>query len=90
MTYSREQNLQILQRAPTQTLVFWDDDIGPKWFGLTTPDIEASGFQLLRVRQYALPGVLPRDKIDGGPLTRRIELTLLYKPDDRVEAAGKH
>jgi hypothetical protein len=85
MTHSREQNLQILQAAPAQTLVFWDDDIGPKWFGLTTHDIEAAGFQVLRVRQYALPCVLPRGKIDGEQLTRRIELSLLYKPGDRVE-----
>jgi hypothetical protein len=90
MTYSRERNLQILQRAPTQTLVFWDDDIGPRWFGLTTRDIEAAGFQLLRIRQYALAGVLPRGQVDGEQLTRRVELSLLYKPGDRVEPSGTH
>jgi hypothetical protein len=90
MTYNREQNLQILQRAPAGTLVFWDNDLGPRWFRLTAHDIEATGFQPLRVRQYELPGVLPRDRTEGEQLTRRIELSLLYKPADRVETSGAH
>ena len=37
MSEDRERNLQILQRAPPQTLVFWDDNIGPNWFRSQRP-----------------------------------------------------
>jgi hypothetical protein len=80
MTEDRERNLQVLQNAPPQTLVFWDDNVGPKWFGLSTREIQESGFQLLRVRQYALPGIVLNVDIAGWQLTRKIELSLLYKP----------
>jgi hypothetical protein len=80
LTEDRERNLQILQHAPPQTLVFWDDDVGPKWFGLSAHEIQGAGFQMLRVRQYTLPGVVVSGEIGGWQLTRRIELSLLYKP----------
>jgi len=80
MSEDRERNLQILQRAPPQTLVFWDDNIGPNWFGLSAQEIQDAGFQLLRVRQYTLPGVVVSGEIGGWQLTRRVELSLLYKP----------
>jgi hypothetical protein len=76
----REHNLQVLQHAPPQTLVFWDDNVGPKWFGLTTHQIQEAGFETLRVRQYTLPGVVVSGEIGGWQLTRKIELSLLYKP----------
>jgi hypothetical protein len=80
LTANRERNLQILRDAPSQTLVFWDDNVGPEWFGLTWRDIEAAGFQVLRVRQYTLPGLVVSGEIGGWQLTRKIELSLLYKP----------
>jgi len=61
-------------------LVFWDDNIGPKWFGLSTQEIQNAGFQLLQVRHYTLPGVVVSGEIGGWQLTREIELSLLYKP----------
>jgi hypothetical protein len=80
LTADRERNLHILRDAPAQTLVFWDDNVGPKWFGLSWPEIEAAGFQVLRVRQYTLRGLLVSGEIGGWQLTRKIELSLLYKP----------
>jgi hypothetical protein len=80
MSEDRDRNLKLLQYAPPQTLVFWDDNIGPKWFGLNAQEIQNTGFQLLRVRQYALPGVIVAGEIGGWQLTRKIELSLLYKP----------
>jgi hypothetical protein len=80
LSEDRERNLKVLQDAPPQTLVFWDDDIGPKWFGLGTQEIQKAGFQLLRVRHYTLPGLIVRGEIGGWQLTRDVELSLLYKP----------
>jgi hypothetical protein len=80
LSEDRERNLNVLQNAPSQTLVFWDDNIGPKWFGLRAQEIQNAGFQLLRVRQYTMPGVVMHGEIGGWQLTRRLELSLLYKP----------
>jgi hypothetical protein len=80
LTGDRERNLRFFQQAPSQTLVLWDDNLGPKWFGLSANEIEHVGFQVLRVRQYALPGVVLNGEVAGWQLTRRIELSLLYKP----------
>jgi hypothetical protein len=76
----RERNLAVLRKAPPQTLVFWDDNVGPKWFGLTAQQIQEAGFQMLRVRQYVLPGLVVSGEIGGWQVTRKIELSLLYKP----------
>jgi hypothetical protein len=80
LSEDRERNLKALQDAQPQTLVFWDDDIGPKWFGLSAQEIQNAGFRLLRVRHYTLPGLIVRGKMGGWQLTRNIELSLLYKP----------
>jgi hypothetical protein len=80
LTEDRERNLDVLQHAPAQTLVFWDDNIGPNWFGLSAQEIQNAGFQLLRVRQYTMPGLIVSGEINGWQLTRNLELSLLYKP----------
>jgi hypothetical protein len=80
LSEDRGRNLNVLQHAPSQTLVFWDDNIGPNWFGLSAQEIQNAGFQLLRVRQYTMPGVVMHGEIGDWQLTRRIELSLLYKP----------
>jgi hypothetical protein len=80
LSEDRERNLRVLQHAPPQTLVFWDDNIGPKWFGLSAQEIQNAGFQLLRVRHYTLPGLIVSGELGGWQLTREIELSLLYKP----------
>jgi hypothetical protein len=80
LTEDRERNLRVLQQAPPQTLVFWDDNIGPKWFGLSAGEIQNAGFQMLRVRRYTMPGIVASGEVGGWQLTREIELSLLYKP----------
>lgn len=80
LTENRERNVQLLQQAPSQTLVFWDDNLGPKWFGLTAPEIQSLGYQILRTRRYTLPGVIAGSEFAGRKLGREIELSLLYKP----------
>lgn len=73
---SRETNLSLLRDAPSGTLVFWDDHFGPTWFGLTSTDIENSGYKILRTRRYSLSGLVLRNA--GG--SREVELSLLLKP----------
>lgn len=73
-------NLDFIRESPPGTLVVWDNHLGPDWVGLTAADIEEAGYQLLRTRDYALPGVLLHGKIEGLNFTRRIQISALYKP----------
>jgi len=73
---TRETTLAALRDAPSGTLVFWDDHFGPDWFGLTSAEIETSGFKRLRTRRYSLPGIVIRDI----RANREVELSLLLKP----------
>jgi hypothetical protein len=75
---SRETTLALLRDAPSGTLVFWDDHLGPDWFGLTAADIENNGYKPLRTRRYSLPGVL--DVGGNRSFNRELELSLLLKP----------
>ena len=85
----REGLVKRLEAAPSGTIVFWDDHIGPDWFGLTAADIEKKGFNLLISRQYLVHAVLyPDSGFDRFPWLpylgefrpRRIQLSLLEKP----------
>ena len=40
----REKNRQLLREAPSGTLIFWDSEIGPKWYRLTDQDFESIGY----------------------------------------------
>jgi hypothetical protein len=77
---SRETTLALLQDAPSGTLVFWDDHLGPDWFGLTAADIESIGYKCLRTRRYSLPGVVALDVGGIRSFNREVELSLLFKP----------
>jgi hypothetical protein len=70
----------LLRDAPSGTLVFWDDHLGPDWFGLTAADIESSGYKCLRTRCYSLPGVVALDVGGNRSSNREVELSLLFKP----------
>jgi hypothetical protein len=70
----------LLRDAPSGTLVFWDDHLGPGWFGLTAADIESSGYKCLRTRCYSLPGVVALDVGGNRSSNREVELSLLFKP----------
>ena len=85
---SRENLLDRLRNAPSGTIVFWDDHLGPDWFGVTGADIEQHGFETLKTSRYSLHAVLyPDDRLAQvswvpflyllGP--RELTLTVLQK-----------
>jgi len=76
----KEFNLNILRRAPSGTLVFWDGDTGPSWYRMKADDIEAAGFTRLRSQSYRLDGLLLRHWWFRDWGARRQEMHLLYKP----------
>jgi hypothetical protein len=78
-TADREHNLELIRRSPPRTLVFWDDETGPKWYGLRAGDFESAGYVVLKSQAFKLEGRffrLNRNGI-GGP--RRQHMSLLYK-----------
>lgn len=78
-TADREYNLALIRESPSQTLVFWDSETGPKWYGLRAEDFESAGYVLLKSQAFKLDGLffrLPRNGF-GGP--RIQQMSLLYK-----------
>jgi hypothetical protein len=61
------------------TVVFWDADIGPKWYKLTPADFEAAGFHVLLARSYSMKGRLPRFSWQHDGQTRDQTFTILSK-----------
>jgi hypothetical protein len=80
LSSNREAIRAMLRDAPSGTLVFWDDHLGPDWFGLTAADIENSGYKCLRTRRYSLPGAVVLDVGGNRSSNREVELSLLFKP----------
>ncbi len=85
----REGLVKRLETAPSGTIVFWDDHIGPDWFGFTAADIEKKGYKLLLSRDYLVHAVLyPDSGFERFPWLpvlsqfrpREIQLSLLQKP----------
>ncbi|MBV8101198.1 MAG: hypothetical protein JOZ31_18800 [Verrucomicrobia bacterium] len=83
---SRERLLARLEKAPVGTIVFWDDEIGPNWFGTSSAEIEDRGYKLVTRRHYSLPAlVFPPGRFPWiaslfPPIrSREIELSLLQK-----------
>ncbi len=78
-TTDREHNLALISRSQGKTLVFWDEDTGPKWYGLRAGDFESAGFVRLRSEAFKLEGLffkIPWDRF-GGP--RFQQMHMLYK-----------
>ena len=78
-TNDREINLSLIRQSPRQTLIFWDEDTGPKWYGLRSGDFEAAGYARLKTQEFKLPGWflrLPWDRF-GGP--RIQQMSFYYK-----------
>ncbi|HEV2665312.1 MAG TPA: hypothetical protein VG324_10390, partial [Blastocatellia bacterium] len=78
-TADRERNLELIRQSTPQTLVFWDDDTGPKWYGLRTEDFESAGYVRLKSQAFRLEGLfirLPWNRF-GGPRVQN--MSLLYK-----------
>jgi hypothetical protein len=85
---NRENLTTLLEMAPAGTIVFWDSEIGPNWFGTTSAEIEGYGYKLLTSRHYSLPALIfppgrfPWIAFLFPPIpSREIELSLLQKPD---------
>jgi hypothetical protein len=86
---NREKLFALLEKAPAGTIVFWDNEIGPNWFGTTSAEIEGRGYKLLTSRHYSLPALIfPPGGFPGiaslfPPIpSREIELSLLKRTED--------
>ena len=79
MSSERARNLDTLRNAPPETLVFWDRDVGPKWYGLSAEDFASVGFRQLFSKSFVLKGRFFRLpwKRHGGP--RIQEMHVFYK-----------
>ncbi len=78
-TNDREHNLTLIRQSPRQTLIFWDEDTGPKWYGLRAGDFEAADYVRLTSQEFRLEGWflrLPWDRF-GGP--RIQQMSFYYK-----------
>ncbi len=78
-TGNRAADLESLRRAGPGTLVFWDEDTGPAWHGLTAADIESAGFARLRSETYVLDGWLHESRWLFGWPPRTQQMHFLYK-----------
>jgi hypothetical protein len=78
-TADRENNLELIRQSPPQTLVFWDEETGPRWYGLSAGDFESAGYVRLKSQAFRLEGLffrLPWNRF-GGPRVQH--MSLLYK-----------
>ncbi len=75
----REHNLDLIRALPAGTLVFWDVEVGPKWYKLEAADFERLGYRRLLSRSFRLEGWFFRLpwRYHGGP--RFQEMHLFYK-----------
>lgn len=81
-------NLALLEATPSRTLVFWDGETGPNWYGLHGADFEAAGFRRLFDRQYDLgPRFTRRIWYWQQPWNRSQEMMLYYKDDSASREA---
>ncbi len=61
----------VVRALPKETLIIWDSDTGPKWYGPTADMIVAGGFTPLWVRSDTLSGrILPH--LAGGRFVPRV------------------
>ena len=67
-TTDRAHNLDLIRQSPEGTLVLWEDETGPKWYGLRAEDFETAGYQRMKSQDFQLPGYfvrLPGDRLGG-------------------------
>jgi len=79
LTSDKQTNLKLLKDAPPGTLVFWDGETGPSWYGIQAADIENIGYARLRSKSYELEGRLLKRWWFHDWGTRPQEMHLLYK-----------
>jgi hypothetical protein len=95
LTYhDRAKDAAFLAAAPHGTLVAWDSDIGPSWYGITGAQIEQIGYTVLQHQTHSEMGRLPSWvervpgvgrlrsllRLDRGAPARVQDLWLLYRP----------
>jgi len=78
-TTDREHNMALIRQSPPHTLVFWDEETGPKWYGLRDGDFESAGYVRLKSQAFRLEGLFFRLSWNhfGGPRVQH--MSLLYK-----------
>ena len=69
-----------LAGAPHGTLVAWDADIGPSWYGLTGDQIEHIGYIALQRRATVESGLLP-PWVASVPGAGRLRALMTLDPD---------
>jgi hypothetical protein len=74
-------NLALLAATPPGTLVFWDGETGPNWYGLHASDFVSAGFTELFDKRYELQPRFQRRLLYGNGWTRSQEMMLFYKYD---------
>jgi hypothetical protein len=76
MTAERARNVELLRSMPEGTLVFWDGEVGPKWYRLTASDIQDLGYRQVFSKSYRLEGYFFRVpwKFHGGPRSQAMQL----------------
>lgn len=53
---NHQRNIELLKKSPVNTLVIWDDKVGPKEYGLTASDFQNAGYTLLKSQSFVLTG----------------------------------
>lgn len=79
LTPDRARNVALLRAAPAGTIVFWDGDTGPAWYGLRASDIAAEGYTVLRADRYELRETFPFRMWRRDHPARAQEMVLLYR-----------
>lgn len=78
-TTDRQHNLELIRQSPEGTLVLWDEETGPKWFGLLAEDFQAAGYEVLKSQEFRLQGYLVRLPREGWGGWRWQRMHWLYK-----------
>lgn len=76
---NREYNLDLIRQSPGKTLIFWDEDTGPKWYRMRAEDFESAGFIRLKSQSFSLKGLLVRLPRNGFGGPRVQQMHLFYK-----------
>ena len=84
----KSSNVALLAATPPGTLVFWDGETGPNWYGLHAPDFLSAGFTELFDKRYDLHPRFPRRLSYPSGWTRSQEMMLFYKYDHPPPASN--
>ncbi len=68
-----------LRDLPSRTLIFWDGETGPAWYGVGPADFAQAGFRKLFSRDYELTGILSRRTFFGYGGVRKQSMHLYYR-----------